>query len=96
MNLGRIVGTVVATQKDSSLLGVNLRLLQPLDDKLKSVGGIIAAADPVGSRTGDIVMWVASREASLAMENKFCPVDAAVVGLVDRLGDRDVELAGSK
>jgi len=91
MNLGRIVGTVVATVKDPSLLGVNLKLMQPVNDELKDVGAVIAAADPMGSRPGDIVMWVGAREASLALENKFAPVDAAVVGLVDRLGDQILE-----
>ncbi len=91
MNLGRIVGTVVATRKDESLMGVRLLLLQPLSDDLKNVGEIIVAADPMSARAGDIVMWVGSREASLALDNKFSPVDAAVVGLIDRLGPRNVE-----
>ncbi len=92
MNLGKILGTVVATRKDPSLLGVRLLLLQPLTEKLKNSGDIIVAADPVGARQGDLVMWVASREASLALENKFAPVDAAVVGLVDSLGEKRTEL----
>jgi ethanolamine utilization protein EutN len=91
VNLGKILGTVVATRKDPSLLGVRLLLMQPLDDNLKAVGAVIVAADPSGARPGDVVMWVGSREASLALENKFAPVDAAVVGLVDRLGDKNVE-----
>lgn len=91
MNLGKITGTVVATRKDPSLLGVTLLLLQPLNDKLEKLGDMIVAADPIGARPGDVVMWVASREASLALENKFAPVDAAVVGLVDRLGDKSLE-----
>jgi len=94
MNLGQILGTVVATRKDESLLGVKLLLLQPLSEELKKIGDVIVAADPIGARTGDVVMWVGSREASLAMENKFSPVDAAVVGLVDRVGSRDVEAEG--
>ena len=93
MNLGRIVGTVVATRKDPSLMGVRLLLLQPLTEDLKNTGDIIVAADPMSARTGDIVMWVGSREASLALENKFSPVDAAVVGLVDRLGSLNVEVS---
>ncbi len=93
MNLGKICGTVVATRKDPSLLGVKLLLLQPLTEKLHPYGDIIVAADPIGARPGDVVMWVASREASLALENKFAPVDAAVVGLVDRLGEKSTELS---
>jgi ethanolamine utilization protein EutN len=87
VHLGKILGTCVATVKDPSLLGVKLLLLQPLTEKLENAGSIIVAADPIGARVGDIVTWVASREASLALENKFAPVDAAVVALVDHLGD---------
>lgn len=93
MNLGKILGTVVATRKDPSLMGVRLLMMQPLNDDLKPVGAMIVTADPIGARTGDVVMWVGSREASLALENKFAPVDAAVVGLVDRLGARNTEMA---
>jgi ethanolamine utilization protein EutN len=83
MQLGKIIGTVVATKKDQSLLGVRLLMLQPLKDDLTNSGSPVVAADPMSSRVGDIVMWVASREASLALDNKFTPVDAAVVGLVE-------------
>lgn len=86
MNLGRIEGTVVATQKDESLKGVRLMILQPLSEKLEPYGAPVVAADPISVRPGDIVMWVSSREASLALENKFAPVDAAVVGIVDHVG----------
>lgn len=90
MNLGRIVGTVVVTKKDSSLLGVKLLLLQPVTEELKDLGGVLVAADPIGARPGDVVMWVGSREASLALENKFAPVDTAVVGIVDHVGNQKV------
>ena len=83
MHLGQIVGTVVASTKDQSLTGVKLLLLQPLDHVKRKLGDVLVAADPIGARPGDYVMWVASREASLALPVKFAPVDAAVVGLVD-------------
>lgn len=92
MNLGRIIGVVVASVKDPSLLGVNLKVLQPLKDDLSTLGDPVVAADPFGARSGDIVMWVASREASLALVNKFAPVDAAVVGFADRVGDENTEV----
>ena len=90
MNLGKIVGTVVASRKDSSLAGVKLLLLQPLTEDLKDFGTVQVAADPVGARPGDVVMWVGSREASLALENKFAPVDCAVTGIVDHVGDHSL------
>jgi len=85
MHLGQIVGTVVASTKDPSLQSVRLLLLQPLDHNKKKLGDVIVAADPIGARPQDYVMWVASREASLALQEKFAPVDAAVVGLVEVL-----------
>ena len=93
MNLGKIIGTVVASVKDSSLKGVTLLMLQPIGDDLKNSGEPLVAADPSGARPGDIVMWVASREASLALQNKFAPVDAAIVGIVDRVGDTRTEIS---
>ena len=93
MHLGQIVGTVVASQKDPSLAAVKLLLLQPLDHDGKKVGDILVAADPIGARPKDYVMWVASREASLALSNKFAPVDAAVVGLIDTV---HIEKGGNK
>ena len=91
MHLGKVIGTCVATQKDPSLMGVKLLLLQPLNENLENVGDVICAADPIGARSGDIVTWVASREASLALQNKFAPVDAAIVGLVDHVGSKNTQ-----
>jgi len=83
MHLGKVLGTVVATRKSVGLTGVKLYLLQPYDDEGKPCGDPIVACDTVGSRPLDEVMWVSSREASLALEEKFVPVDAAIVGIVD-------------
>ena len=74
---------MVATQKSSGMNRVSFKILQPLDADHKPSGEPIVAADELASRPGDLVMWVASREASLALTETFVPVDAAVVGLVD-------------
>ena len=83
MHLGRVIGTVVATRKVQGLIGVRLYLMQPLSNDQVPYGEPIVACDTVGARDNDLVMWVSSREASLAMEEKFVPVDAAIIGLVD-------------
>ncbi|HEX4925681.1 MAG TPA: EutN/CcmL family microcompartment protein [Bdellovibrionales bacterium] len=88
MFLGRVLGTVVATKKADGLLGQRLYVFEPLDDEFKSIGEPMVAVDTVGSREGDVVMWVASREASLALDNWFVPVDAAIVGIVDDCNGR--------
>ncbi|MDH3744934.1 MAG: EutN/CcmL family microcompartment protein [Acidobacteriota bacterium] len=86
MELGRVVGTVVATQKVVGLEGVKFLLVQPLSQKLRPKGDPVVAADGVAmAGVGELVYVVASREASLALPETFVPVDHAIVGLVDRV-----------
>jgi ethanolamine utilization protein EutN len=85
MYLGRVIGTVVANRKVQGLEGVKLLLVQPLDDRLQPVGAIQAAVDTVQAGPEDLVYLVGSREAALALEPSFVPVDAAIVGIVDDL-----------
>lgn len=83
MYLGRVIGTVVASRKAQGLTGAKLLLVQPLDDLLQPTGPIQAAVDTVQAGPEDLVYLVGSREAALALEPSFVPVDAAIVGIVD-------------
>ena len=84
MKLGRVVGTVVATTKVPGLEGVRFLVVQPLTKKREPVGSVIVAADGVAmAAPDDLVYYVSSREASLALPDTFVPVDDAIVGLVD-------------
>jgi ethanolamine utilization protein EutN len=83
MYLGRIVGTVVATTQYEGLAGQKLLLVQPLDEAKQPSGALEVAVDTVRAGEGDLVFLVGSREAALALEPSFVPVDAAVVGIVD-------------
>ncbi len=85
MFLGRVMGTCVATQKAAGLDGVRLLVVQPIDPHGKSQGDAVVMADSVGAGPGEVVYWVGSREAALALEVTFVPVDAAIVGIVDQL-----------
>lgn len=85
MYLGRVVGTVVADRKVENLRGAKLLLVEPLDDQLKVTGSVHAAVDTVQAGVGDLVYLVGSREAALACDPWFVPVDAAIVGIVDAL-----------
>ncbi len=84
MKLGRVIGSVVSTQKVDSFEGVKLLLVQPLDENYKEIGSPLAACDMVLAGTGDIVMFEGGREAALALENWFNPSDATIMGIVDR------------
>ena len=84
MQLARVIGTVVATVKSPSLDGVRLLIVQPLTRELVPVGHAVVAADAVHmAGPGDLVYVVGSREAAEALEDRFAPVDHAIVGIVD-------------
>lgn len=84
MQLGRVVGTVVATQRVEGLDGVKLLVVQPLDQGLATAGEPVVAADAVQmAGPGELVYFVASREAALACPEPFVPVDHAIVGIAD-------------
>lgn len=75
-----MTGRVVATVRSPGLEGVRMVILQPLDERLEPVGNTVVACDAVQAGPGDVVTWVGGREAALALEKTFVPVDATVVG----------------
>ena len=84
MQLGKVIGTVVATVRYEGLDGVKLLVVQPLDRHRQPEGDPIVAADGVHmAGPGELVYVVASREASLALPEPFVSVDHAIVGIVD-------------
>lgn len=85
MYLGRVVGTCVASQRSPGLDGVRLLVVEPVDGNGQVTGGPFVAADTVSAGPGELVFLVGAREASLALETPFVPVDAAIVGLVDEV-----------
>ena len=86
MLFGRVRGTAICTVKYPALKGMKLRIVQPLDRNLESVGPMQVAVDVVRAGPGDLCVMVRSREAALALqEHKFVPVDLALIGIVDEL-----------
>ncbi len=83
MYLGTVIGTCVATRKVEGLSGIRLLVVQPMDEHWKPSGNPQVACDTVQAGPGDRVYLVGSREAALALEESFVPVDAAIVGIVD-------------
>ena len=84
MLLGRVIGTVVPAMLVDELSATPLLWIQPLDVAGKPDGEPLVCAD--GTRMagpGQVVYWVASREAALTLDPPFVPVDDAIVGLVD-------------
>ena len=83
MYLGIVKGSVVAERKASGLEGTKILLVQPVDEHGTPNGELQAAIDRVQAGDGDLVYLVGSREAALACDPWFVPVDAAIVGIVD-------------
>lgn len=86
MQLGRVIGTVVATVKAAGLDGVRFLLVQPLDRQQRPKGDPLVAADAVAmAGPGELVHYVGAREAAQALPVTFVPVDHAIVGIVDEV-----------
>jgi ethanolamine utilization protein EutN len=83
MQLGRVVGTVVLNNKNATLGGVTLLLVQPMSSARQPVGRIIVAADSVGAGIGEAVFFVRGKEASFPFYPTEVPADAGIVGIVD-------------
>ncbi len=92
MDLARVIGTLVATQKVEGLEGVRFLVIQPIQPDGSDAGEPVIAADAVYSAgPGTIVWFTASREAAIALPEPFVPVDAAIVGIVDQINDSSEE-----
>tara|TARA_B100001123_G_C15345680_1_gene1036998 strand:- start:11728 stop:12000 length:273 start_codon:yes stop_codon:yes gene_type:complete len=83
MILAKIVGTVVATQKDQRLVSSKLLLAQPIDAEGNELGNHLVAVDTVDAGFGEVVLIVSGSSARMAAALKDTPVDAAIVGIVD-------------
>ncbi len=84
MQLGRVIGTVIASVKDPGIEGVPLLIVQPLDRERNPSGRPFVAADALRmAGPGELIYWVGAREAAQALEETFAPVDHAIVGIVD-------------
>ena len=84
MQMARVVGTVVATQKDPKLVGLKLQLVQPIDIGTGTkVASLWWLRDTVGAGSGDMVMIVGGSSARQTDQTASSPVDMAIVGIID-------------
>lgn len=85
---GNVIGTIWATRKDENLKSFKLQLIQPLNAGRENVGSPIIAVDTVGAGPGETVFYITSREAVIPLPVEMAPVDASIVGIVDRIDTR--------
>lgn len=86
MYYARVVGEVIASRKSDPLKGSKLLLIEPISETGVSTGLHRVAVDTVRAGVSDLVACVGSREAALALDDTFVPVDDAIVGVVDAIG----------
>jgi microcompartment protein CcmK/EutM len=86
VQIARVIGTVVSTQKHQKFTGATLLLVQPLNADDTPRGGALLAVDGVGAGVHEKVLVVLEgRAASEAVGKKGTPVDAAIIGIIDRV-----------
>jgi ethanolamine utilization protein EutN len=85
MFLAKVIGTIWATRKDEHLKGFKLQFIQPITADRKNTGSPIVAVDTVGAGTGETVFYITAAEAVIPLPVDMAPVDASIVGIVDRI-----------
>ena len=85
MIIAKVVGTVVATRKDERLVSNKLLVVRPIDPAGKPEGNHLVAVDTVDAGVGETVLIVSGSSARMASGLKDCPVDAAIVGVIDTI-----------
>jgi ethanolamine utilization protein EutN len=86
MQIGEVIGTVVSTQKNRKLEGAKLLLVQPLTLDGQHRGTALLAIDAVGAGVGErVLVVIEGKAAGDALGRKAAAVDAAIIGIVDRL-----------
>ena len=86
MQVGRVIGPLVATQKHRKFEGSTLLLVQPLGENDMPRGPVLLAVDTVGAGIHEKVLLVLDgKAAGDAMQKKAAPVDAAIVGIIDHV-----------
>ncbi|GJQ62325.1 MAG: ethanolamine utilization protein EutN [Melioribacteraceae bacterium] len=85
MFFGEVIGTIWATRKYDTTVGLKFQLVQPLNSKLEKKGDPIIAIDTVGAGPGEVVFYITSSEAVIPLDADMAPIDASIVGIVDSI-----------
>ncbi|MCA1592314.1 MAG: EutN/CcmL family microcompartment protein [Acidobacteria bacterium] len=94
MFLGKVVGTVWSTKKSPDLEGIRFLVVHPIDLDKEPTKNIVVVADRLGAGVGETVMCAYGKAARTAIGNQEMSIEAAVVGIIDRV-DIQEDLARS-
>ena len=93
MFLGKVVGTVWSTKKTPDLEGVRFLIVHPIDLDKEPTKNIVVVADRLGAGVGEVVMCAYGKAARSAVGDQEMSIEAAVVGIVDRMDLQDARSA---
>jgi len=85
MFLGKVIGTVWSTKKTPDLEGVRFLIVHPYDLNREPTKNVVVVADRLGAGAGEVVMCAYGKAARTAIGNQDMSIEAAVVGIVDRV-----------
>ena len=91
MFLGKVIGTVWSTKKTPDLEGVRFLVVHPYDLDHEPTKNVVVVADRLGAGTGETVMCAYGKAARTAIGNQDMSIEAAVVGIVDRVDLTDTK-----
>lgn len=96
MQIAKVRGTVVSTQKDPSLRGIKLLLLQLVDEDGNLLSEYEVAADSVGAGVDEWVLFSRGSAARQVLGNEQRPLDAAVIAIIDTIYVEDRRIYSKK
>ncbi len=85
MNVGKVIGTVVASRKDPKLEGLKLLLVQQTDLTGGAKGSQVVAVDAVGAGPGELVLYCAGSSARQTDVTQNRPVDTVIMAIIDEI-----------
>mgnify|MGYP001124569020 FL=1 len=92
MTLGRVIGTVISTEKLKALSGHKILMVQPVDPRGQASGAVTLALDSVQAGVGDTVLIIdEGNSARMIVGDSMAPIRTMVVGIVDQ-----VDVGGGK
>lgn len=85
MILAKVVGTVVATRKDNSLVGYKLMIIKRIDKDCNFIDSERVAVDYVGAGIGEVVLIGQGSSVRVDKTKKEAVIDLAIIGIVDSI-----------
>ena len=89
MILGKVVGTVISTQKNIDIKGAKFLLIEKCNHKGEKKGNFLVALDIIGAGKDELVMISESTSARETPVTMNKPIDALIVGIIDVIDDNE-------